>query len=294
MRINPYPMPDLLAAIAQTENQQTTALLQLASGRKINTPSDDPVGAAVLVQNHDRVSQDDAFLKSAGSVTGQLQSADSSLGSVVLALQRAITLGVEGGTGTLSDTDRTAVLGEVSGIRDQLLSLANLSYNGRYVFSGTAQTLPFVLDSTMASGVRYDGNGSVNSVAIGNGYQLQANLPGSQIFAGAGGDVFQSISNLMTALQTNSGIDAAVTGVSNAFNYVTAQRVFYGNAINQIGSQQTYLSNEKLQLSQQEDAVAGADMSAVASQLVNAQNARTATLSAIGRISQLSLFDYLK
>jgi len=294
MRINPYPMPDLLAAIAQTENQQTTALLELASGRKINSPSDDPVGSAVLVQNHDLSARDDSFLKSAGNVTGVLQSADSALGSAVSALQRAISLGVEGGTGTLSDSDRTALAGEVTGIRDQILSLANLSYDGRYVFAGTANVQPYVTDSSAPSGVSYKGNTSVNTVAIGNGYRIQINVPGSQIFSGTGGDVFQSLSDLAAALQNNSGIDTAVTAVTDAFNYVTAQRVFYGNAVNQITSQQTYLNSEKLQLSQQEDTLAGADLSAVATQLVNAQNARTATLSAVGKISQLSLFDYLK
>lgn len=294
MRVNPYPMPDLLAAMAQTESQQDSALLELASGKRIITPADDPVGAAVLVQNHDLTARDDSFLKSAGSVTGRLQAADSALSSVVSALKRAITLGIQGGTGTLNDSDRAALVGELTGIRDQLVSLANLSYNGRYVFSGTAETKPFVVDATTPSGVRYDGNTSVNTVAIGNGYQLQVNVPGSQIFAGAGGDVFQAIADLTTALQNNTGVDAAVTLVSNAFNYVTAQRVFYGNAVNQIDSQQTYLNNEKLQLSQQEDTIAGADMASVASQLINAQNARTATLSAIGRISQTSLFDYLK
>ena len=169
-----------------------------------------------------------------------------------------------------------------------------MSYNGRYVFAGTAETKPFVDDSTVPSGVRYNGNTSVNTVAIGNGYQLRINVPGSQIFSGADGDVFQSLADLTTALENNTGVDAAVTEVSNALNYVTAQRVFYGNAVNQVDSQQTYLNNEKLQLSQQEDTLAGADMSAVASQIINAQNARTATLSAIGKISQVSLFDYLK
>jgi flagellin-like hook-associated protein FlgL len=81
--------------------------------------------------------------------------------------------------------------------------------------------------------------------------------------------------------------------VRKAFDYITGQRVFYGNAMNQLQAQQTYLNGEKLQLSQQEDTVAGADMASVASQLVNAQNARSAALAATGKMSQGSLFDYL-
>jgi len=58
-------------------------------------------------------------------------------------------------------------------------------------------------------------------------------------------------------------------------------------------AQSTYLGSAKLQLSQDENTLAGADLNAVASELVTSQNSTNATLSAIGRISQLSLFDYL-
>ena len=294
MRVNPYLMPDLLAALAVTQEQQNTATLQIASGSKINKPSDDPAGAALLTQIYDRTSQANSFLRSIGDVRGQLQTADSTLSSVVTALQRAISLGVEGGTGTLSDQDRAAAANELAGVRDQLISLANLSYQGRFVFAGTSRTLPFVADATVASGVRYDGNTGVNTVAIGNSYQLQVNQPGSQIFASPTADVFQSITDLMISLQTNTGIGDAVTAVRQAFDYVTGQRVFYGNALNQIDSQQTYLNTEKLQLADQENTVGGVDLTAAASQLINAEGARNATLSAVGKISQLSLFDYLK
>lgn len=54
-----------------------------------------------------------------------------------------------------------------------------------------------------------------------------------------------------------------------------------------------YLNDEKLQLAQQENTVAGADVPGVASQLVNSQNARNAALAAAGKMSQGSLFDYL-
>jgi len=63
--------------------------------------------------------------------------------------------------------------------------------------------------------------------------------------------------------------------------------------MNQGQSQATYLGSAKLQLSQQENTLAGADIEAAASRLINAENATNATLSALGRISQLSLFDYL-
>jgi flagellar hook-associated protein 3 FlgL len=293
MRINPNPMPDILAALERNQKQQNISVMEMASGQRINAPSDDPAGAATVVQIHDRTAQTNSFLSSISTITGQLQMADSSLSSVVTALTRAISLGVQGATGTLSDENRKALAEEVSDVREQLLSLANLSYEGRYVFAGTAQIQPFALDSSFASGVRYDGNAGVNSITVGNGYQVQVNVPGDQMFAAPGSDVFQAVNDLITSLQTNTGIDTAVAAVRKSFDFVTGRRVFYGNTINELQSQQTYLSGEKLQLSQEENTVAGADVVADASQLVNSQSARSAALAAIGKMSQGSLFDYL-
>lgn len=294
IRVNPYPMPDLLAALEQLQQQQSTATLELASGSSINKPSDNPAGAAQVVRINDLTSQVDSFQRSISSISGQFSTADSTLSSVVTALQRAISLGVQGATGTLSDSDRADIAAELTGIQSQLLSLANTSYQGQYIFAGTATTQPFVADPTQTSGVRYVGNTGVNSVTIGSGYQLQVNVPGSQIFTGAGGNVFQSINDLITSLNSNSGISAAVTELGTAFTYVTGQRVFYGNALNQTQSQQTYLNTQSLGLSQQLNTVAGANIADVASQLVNDQTAQTAALEAIAKTPQNSLFDYLK
>jgi flagellar hook-associated protein 3 FlgL len=294
IRVNPYPMPDLLAALEQLQQQQSTATLELASGSSINKPSDNPAGAAQVVRINDLTSQVDSFQRSISSISGQFSTADSTLSSVVTALQRAISLGVQGATGTLSDSDRADIAAELTGIQSQLLSLANTSYQGQYIFAGTATTQPFVADPTQTSGVRYVGNTGANSVTIGSGYQLQVNVPGSQIFTGAGGNVFQSINDLITSLNSNSGISAAVTELGTAFTYVTGQRVFYGNALNQTQSQQTYLSTQSLGLSQQLNTVAGANTADVASQLVNDQTAQTAALEAIAKTPQNSLFDYLK
>ena len=62
----------------------------------------------------------------------------------------------------------------------------------------------------------------------------------------------------------------------------------------QMDSQQTFLNSEKLELSRQEDAVGGADMAVAVSRLTNAQNVRNTTLSAAAKVSQISLFDFLR
>ena len=296
IRVNPNILLDLLSALQQTRQQEAASTLELATGSRINQPSDDPAGAAALVSNGEQSAQADSFLRSITSVNGQLQTADSTLSSVVTALQRAISLGVQGANGTLSNTDRADVAAELTGIQQQLISLANTSYQGEFIFSGTATTQPFVASSS-SSGVTYQGNNGINNVQVGTNYSLAVNQPGSQVFTAPGADVFQSISDLIAALQNNSGpssINSAVSEVSNAFDHITSQRVFYGNAVNQLNAQQNYLNSEKVNLSTAADSIGGADMAATAANLNQAELAMNAELSAMSRIGQASLFDYLK
>ncbi|MFY9947850.1 MAG: flagellar hook-associated protein FlgL [Candidatus Sulfotelmatobacter sp.] len=295
MRVNPDPYPDLLAAVAQTQQQIQTDEQEIASGQSVNLPSDDPAAAAELVQNADQTSQVDQYQRSIGSLQGEMQNADSTLSSVVTSLQQAISLGVEGANGTVNSADRAAIVVQVQGIQSQLLSLANLSYQGNYVFGGTkTQTVPFVLDASSPSGVIYQGNDGVNSVTLGSNFALQTNLPGSQLFTAAGSDMFQSIQDLITSLQNGTAIGTAVTEVGNASNTIDAQRVFYGNALNQLNTQQTYLSTESTQLAQQQNTEGGADLTAVITNLTAAQTSLQATLESIGQTANTNLFQYLK
>jgi flagellar hook-associated protein 3 FlgL len=295
MRVNPNPLPDIIAALAQTQQQINTDLQQIASGQSVNVPSDNPASAAELIQNAGQTSEADQFLRSAGSIQGEIQNADSTLNSVTTTLRRAISLGVEGANGTLNSADRQALATEVRGIQSQLVSLANLTYQGNYVFAGTAtQTTPYVVDPNSSSGVSYKGNTGINSVTLGNHFSLQTNLPGSQVFSSAGGDVFQSIQDLINGLQSGTGIDTAVTELGKASNSIDSQRVFYGNALNQLSAQQTYLGTETAQLAQRQNAIGGTDLTSVISNLTTAETAHQATLQAVGQTARIDLFDFIK
>jgi len=295
MRVNPNPYPDLLADIGQTQQAIQTDEQEIATGQTVNLPSDDPSAAATLVQNASQTSEADQFERSLGSIQGEMQNADSALDSVVTALQQAITLGTEGANGTLNADDRQAIAAQVQGIQSQLLGLANLTYQGSYVFGGTAnQSAPYVLNPSSPSGVTYQGNSGVNTVTLGNDFSLQTNLPGTQLFSASGTDMFQSIQDLITGLQSGSGIGTAVNEVSDSLNSIDTARVFYDNGLNQLNSQQTYLSSQTQQLAEAQNSIEAANLPEVISNLTSGQVSLQATLETIGQTSQTNLFDYLR
>ena len=296
MRINPDTSSDLLSLLSRSQEDQQTAIQQLSSGRKASKPSDDPSAMAAVTQLHRREMQTDEFLQSISSVREFLSTADSTLNSVVQGLDRAITLGVEGATDTQSASNRQSLAQDVRGIQDQLLSLANTSFRGGYIFGGTAtQSAPFAVDATQPSGVRYDGNSKVDSIEIGDRRQIASGLSGDQIFTSSESDVFASLSSLATALDNNDvqGIQDATGQVRLAFDHVTSSRVVYGNQLAQLDSDERYLNQSQLLTKTRETELVGADPAAAVSQLQQAQFARDATLAAAARTQLMSLLDYL-
>jgi len=250
-----------------------------------------------MVGNQDQSDRVDQYLQNIDSLTSQVQTADTALNSVVQALTQAISLGVEGSTGTVSDANRQQIAQNLVGIQAQLVQLANTSLGGSYLFGGTASTAaPYTLDSTSPSGVTYNGNDQTNTVQIADGLNVQTNMPGSQLFQGPTANVFGALQQLITALQTGStsGAQTATNQLRSAFDYLSGKRIFYGNTVNQLNSTQTFLQQEKVSLSSQATTLIGADLAKSATDLTRSQTAYNATLAAAAKILPTSLLDYLK
>ncbi len=296
MRISPQLSQILLRALDQTSQKEQTALTQLTTGRRVNLPSDDPAAAALEVSIASESGNVDQFLRSISSISSELQTADSSLSSVVTSLQRAIALGVEGANGTLSLQDRQSLATEVKEISSQVLNLANLAYNGKYLFAGTANSQPpYVQDN--AGNISYVGNSGVNYVEVGSGQSIAANEPGNNLFSAPGADVFQALSDLATRLgdgvSSTTDIGNAVNEVRAAYDHLNSARTIYGSTVDELANSADFLSNEKVQLSAQQNDTVGVDVETAATNLANAEVARNAALQAASATSGASLLDYL-
>jgi flagellar hook-associated protein 3 FlgL len=295
LRVNPNPSTDFFAELQIVRQQQNQALQQLASGSRINAPSDDPSGAASLLENQAQADQVDQFQKNVQDLQPQLQAADSALSSAVSALTQAISLGVEGGNSTLSPSELQSLAQQVSGIRSEILGIANTSVQGQFIFAGTlTDTAPYVLDGASPSGVDYVGNSGVNKIELSNGQTAAINMPGSQLFSNPAGDVFGALNQLINALQSGTGIPAATVALGQAFSVLSNQRTFYGTTLNEFNNSEAFLSNESVQLSSQASQISSADLAKVVTNLTQAETANAALLSAQGKIlSQSTLFDFL-
>ena len=296
MRVNTNLVPNILADLAQSQSTLNTALQEVSTGKSVSVPSDNPEASAAMVQNSIETANVDQYTKNVTSELSKVQAADSALSTVVSSLTQAVSLGTEGANGTNSTSNLQAIAQQVQGILTGVVSQANASYQGEYLFGGTAtNTTPYTANAGSPSGYQYNGNTDQNSVAVGDTLSVQVNLPGSQIFSSPTADVIGSLSSLVTALQggNSAAIQTATTAVSGALNYVGQQRVFYANSESQLNSQDTYLQQETIQLSSQQTSLVGVDMAQAATTLSQAETANSAALAAAAKVLPTTLLNYL-
>ena len=295
MRVNPNNVPNIIADMQQSQVSLNTALQQVSTGKRVTLPSDDPFASAAMVQNTIETGNVDQYTQNVSSVLLTLQSSDSALSSVVTSLTKAVTLGTEGANGTNSAANLQALATQVQGILTSVVSQANTSVGGSYLFGGTSTATPYTADPTSPTGYTYNGNNGVNSVAIGDQTNVQVNIPGSQIFTDPSNNVLASLSSLATALQTGTSADiaTATSAVTSAINFIGQQRVIYGNSESQVNAQETNLQQDTVTLASQENNLIGVDEATAAVNLSQAETANSAALAAAAKVLPNTLLNYL-
>lgn len=126
--------------------ESATRLIQiqerLSTGRRINRPSDDPIGTTKALNLRLLEKQNERYQRNIEDASSWLNFNDSALGDLQTALIRAKGIGVQGSDSTLNDEDRKALAQEVNQILEHILSMANSKFKGKYIFGGTETTTP--------------------------------------------------------------------------------------------------------------------------------------------------------
>ena len=186
MLVDPNYTRQLATAINRSTATEQTLTTELSSGLAVTQLSDGPVAVAANVGLASSISRLDSFVKTTTQEQSMMQAADNALGEVVSQVSSAISLAVSAGNGTFSATDLASLQTQVTSIRDSVLSLANTSYQGQYVFSGSqGSTKPFTLDTTTnPATATYNGDAVTNTMETPDGQKVATNVPGSSVFHG--------------------------------------------------------------------------------------------------------------
>ncbi len=299
MRADPFYSLSLNNSLDSLTERQDSLTSQLSSGLAVSLPSDDPLAASEGVALGSAIARDDAYVQSATTLEGRLQTSDSVLGNVVTQITSAISLATGGLDGTLNATDLSGISAQIAAVRDQVVSLANTTYAGSYLFSGTAgSTQPYTNDtSTTPATATYAGDSDRQYAETPSGQKIAVSLPGSAIFSASGADVIGSLNKLVADFASgapSSSTEADLNSLSTGLSNVTAQRAVLGASLSTVKQTSSYASTDQTNLEAAQSSLVSADTATVATQLSSTETQSEALMNVMSALGSKSLFDYMQ
>lgn len=266
----------------------------LSTGRKINKPSDDPIGTTYAMRYRSQLNVTDQYSRNISSVKTNLDATDTTLGSIGDLLQRAKELTTQGVNGTNPQTALDAIAKELGQIYDQAVNLGNTQINGKYIFNGQkTEVQPY----TNADAATQSSDDLQITYQIYDGTSVPGNVTGNEVF-GTPSDsdnlfaVLKGLQNAFSQGQTNvaSGLMDQLTSRMDKVLDVRSEVGAVTNRVDLVSSRVDDLNTSfTSMLSSTEDA----DIAELAINLQNGQDVYQASLSVGAKLMQKSLVDYL-
>ena len=185
---------------AQARLQKTQEAL--ATGKKINSASDDPVASAQITAVRAELNRLEVMQKNVNTAYDELAMTEASLSSAEDLISRAREISVQGANSVLGPEDRAILATEIDAIRDQLFKLANTqSPMGEYIFAGHATDRPAFVDN--AGNYEFQGDEGQRNLNIAAGVTVSVRTPGNQVFGEGETGIFAGLQNLAGGLRAD-------------------------------------------------------------------------------------------
>ena len=293
-----------LLDLTNTESRISQTNEQLSSGYRVNSASDAPADIASILGFQDQAAQITQVQTNLNLASTQASVADSALASANTLLNRLTTIAAEGASSTVSAETRTTLGQEVQGIAQQLVTLANTSIGGQYVFGGDDPTTqPYTFNWSVSNGV-IQTNTAANTDTIQDisGQTTNPRMTAQQIFDAqnadgtpATGNIFQAVYALGQALQNNDqpGVVAATDSLTVANTQLQQATSFYGTAEDWIQNASSTAASALTTVQSEVSNLRDTDVAQAATSLTTEQTALQAALAAHGSLNVKSLFDYM-
>jgi flagellar hook-associated protein 3 FlgL len=204
---------------------------QLSSGKKLQSPSDDPAQIGQDLQIRATISDQAQQATNAQNAVSQLTTTDGALSSVVNVLQSARQLAIQGATDTLNDQQRGALANQVDELLQQAIAIGNTKYGNTYLFGGSTAmgNPPVQQQGNPISGVQFLGNEQVQGQLIYNNqpFALSTTFQAAFNYKAANGspDVFQTLITLRDTLTSKAAVDVSSTGINRAGQTIYGPRL---------------------------------------------------------------------
>ncbi len=297
MRVTNRLMADTVLNSLYKNTQQLFKLQEVVSSQKrINRPSDDPIGTGKILEYRKLLSSIDQYKENITRGKTQIDLTESCLEAIDDLVLKARRTAVEQSAGSLEN--RTIAAQQVKNIYDQILQLANTRLGDTYILSGhQTDTAPFSRDA--AYNATYHGDDGDLRIIVGANLNKKINVTGEDALR-SGVNVFDALRDLINGLEdpdTTAGtaqIAAQVTPLSNALNQIKAVRAEAASTFIGLKTTENQLANFKLNVEDMLYDTENADIAQAIAELQIQKTAYETSLATAAKILQRSLMDFLR
>ena len=273
---------------------------QIATGRKILTPSDDPVGSARALDVSQSKSVNQQFITNQGYAEDALKLVEGQLDGAGEIIQYARGRVLAAGNPALSPADRQSIATDLRSQFDAMLAIANTrDANGDYLFAGYRSNDPPFEKTDVAGtpGTEYKGDQGSRTMQVSSSRFMPVSFGGEVAFGTAGEGVFKVLGDFITALETGTDVPGAVStalgGLDESLDRVLTTRAQIGSQLVEVEQLGFIGSDLDLQYQTTLSDLQDLDYNEAISRLTQQRTFLEAAQQSFLKTTGLSLFNYL-
>jgi flagellar hook-associated protein 3 FlgL len=288
----------ILQDLQNAANQLSQTQETLASGKRINQPSDDPFGTSESLSLSSSLAANSQYQRNVTEGEGWQNVTDSALTSINNSVERVRELVLEGSSDSAGPDARQAAAQEIDQLIDSIKQDADSTYEGRYIFAGTkSDTKPYAVGGSDA----YAGDSGVVAREIGPGVSVQINVLGSDLLGSGSGDgkLLDTLRTISTNLKSGTTSDmnalrgSDLQALDQNLSAITQAQATVGATTNRLQSASSRLQDMAQTTTQLLSNVQDADMAQTMTDFSMQQAVYESALRAGANIVQESLLNFL-
>lgn len=273
---------------------------QLATGKKITFPSDDPIVASRSLKLRTDVAEIKQYQRNVEDAVSWMEITETTLAQMGDVIQRVRELTVQGANGTTTTEDLEKAMKEVEQLKIQMTHMANTTYAGRYIFSGFKTDKPLMDENGV---FQIDiANSEMINFEIGMGDDIHVNVTGSDLLnneinavVGDKSSIIQTFDNIIAAMTAgdHEAVGDNLAQIDADFNNILRVRSGVGARMNRLELTLNRLGDDTVNFTKLMSKNEDVDMAEAIMNLLNEENVYKASLSAGAKVIQPSLIDFL-
>ncbi|MFM7468401.1 MAG: flagellar hook-associated protein FlgL [Vampirovibrionales bacterium] len=293
-------LQDQLAGLSQSQEQ-------LSTNKKVNRPSDDPVGMTRVGDLTNTLRFDERFLANVQQGQSELKSLDDLISSVHDVAQRALELATQGSNLTLNATNRLTMSQEIDQLINQTVQVGNTNLAGKHILSGfRTDTIPFTRTGDAIAFAGSPSSASARVISVAENTTVQVNINGDDLIGSVtvdgagvvngGAGLLRTLMSLKQDLANNNvtGVQSRLDQLQSNIDTLNLQQGKAAGNLARLNQVQERIEARKDSLTEEYASIVNIDVAEVLSRMRQQESTYQASLTAVSKLNSMSLFDYLR